>query len=523
MKRSIRIVLAALVFLSCIGIFLDFTGTLQAWLGWVAQIQLIPSILALNFGIFALLCLLTFVFGRLYCSVICPLGIFQDIFSAFRRKKSRYKFWPDSKKRHIVRYSILAVFIGLLAVGMASTAAVIDPYSAFGRMASSLFSPLYDWGNNFLADIAQKHESYALYSVDVWIRGLGSFVLAAITFVGLAIAGVMTGRGYCTTICPVGTFLGLISRFAIFRVRIDPQKCIQCGACSARCKSHCIDLDAKRIDSSHCVDCMNCLGGCKKDAIHYGPSLQELVQKKAGSKSDVAQTEIKENEVKTAPKDVEPDPKAAETPANERRAFLTAAAATASVLVCPAVANAGGDGNLSNVSRKSPYPRENRIVPPGARSILHFNRHCTGCMLCVRACHNKVLRTACDSNGILRPVLSYEYGYCRPTCNDCSQVCPTDAIQKITLEEKSSIQIGRAVWVRTECLSAKGVHCRACSRACPAGAISMTATTFEDGKKAKIPLIDTERCIGCGACEYVCPARPLAAIHVDGNIQHREI
>ncbi len=532
--RLIRIILAALFFIAVLAIFLDFTGVLPAYLGWVAQIQLIPAILALNLGILAILLVLTLLFGRLYCSIICPLGIFQDLWSALRGKKRKYQFREQTKKRRIIRYTVLVLFLSMIFAGC-SVGALIEPYSAFGRMAASLFAPIYDAVNNQLASIAEQHESYAFYDVDIWIRGTASFILAIITFVGLAVCGILTGRSYCANFCPVGTLLGLFSRFSLFKVRLDKDKCKKCQGCSNKCKAHCIDVQNHTVDAERCISCMNCLTACKFGAISYKPSLKNMIDglpHKTSKKSENSASEIdatsenssaeadKTDNSQSATNSVKEDEQV-----NARRQFLAATAAVAGTALCPALAfGKEEEGNLASVSRKEEYPRETLITPPGSKGHLNYFHHCTGCMLCVRACHNQVLRTVSKGKNILHPVLSYEKSYCRPTCNDCSKVCPTGAIREITLARKSSTQIGRAVWNREACLSAsKGEHCRACSRICPSGAISFTTSETPDGKKCKIPVVNTERCIGCGACEYVCPARPLAAIHVEGNMQHHEI
>ena len=132
----------------------------------------------------------------------------------------------------------------------------------------------------------------------------------------------------------------------------------------------------------------------------------------------------------------------------------------------------------------------------------------------------------------MQPESSYERGYCRPECTVCSDVCPVGAIRPITVEEKSSTQIGHAVWVRDNCVVlTDGVICGNCARHCPSGAIQMVNTEgyskFKDRRgrdiRLQIPVVDEERCIGCGACENLCPSRPFSAIYVEGHQVHKTI
>ncbi|MDE6224851.1 MAG: 4Fe-4S dicluster domain-containing protein, partial [Muribaculaceae bacterium] len=160
----------------------------------------------------------------------------------------------------------------------------------------------------------------------------------------------------------------------------------------------------------------------------------------------------------------------------------------------------------------------------GSRSLKHFRQHCTGCQLCVSQCPNEVLRPSTDLRSFMQPVMSYERGYCRPECTRCSQVCPAGAIKPVDVAEKSAISIGHAVWVKSNCIVlTDGVSCGNCARHCPSGAITMVPLDSNDPESRKIPSVNAEKCIGCGACEYVCPARPFSAIYVEGNLQHRII
>lgn len=276
MLRKIRITLAVLFFALITLLFLDFTGTIHAWFGWMAKIQFLPAVLALNVGVIVLLVALTLVFGRVYCSVICPLGVMQDVISwiSGRRKKKRYRF-SYSPAKNIFRYGVLAVFILALIAGIGSFVALLAPYSSYGRIAGNLLAPIYQWGNNLLAYFAERMDSYAFYETSVWIKSLPTFIIAALTFIIIGILAWRNGRTYCNTICPVGTVLGFLSRFSLLRITIDTDKCNACGLCSRKCKAACINGKEHTVDYSRCVACMDCVDVCSHGAISY-----RLFQKK---------------------------------------------------------------------------------------------------------------------------------------------------------------------------------------------------------------------------------------------------
>ena len=194
------------------------------------------------------------------------------------------------------------------------------------------------------------------------------------------------------------------------------------------------------------------------------------------------------------------------------------------------------DGGLADIIDKEEPERLTPIMPAGSQSARHFTKHCTGCQLCVSVCPTHVLRPSASLLTLMQPVMSFERGYCRPECTKCSEVCPTGAIIKITKEEKSSIQTGHAVWVKELCVvNADKQPCDNCFRHCPSSAITMIDNpdapeperpANQGGpppKPKKIPVINQELCIGCGACENLCPARPLSAIRVEGHLMHRAL
>ena len=206
-----------------------------------------------------------------------------------------------------------------------------------------------------------------------------------------------------------------------------------------------------------------------------------------------------------------------------RRNFLTGAALLAGAVAAKAQEKRV-DGGLAVILDKKIPERTTPIVPPGAQGLRNMARHCTGCQLCVSVCPNQVLRPSTGLMTLMQPESSYERGYCRPECTRCSEVCPTGAIRRITTAEKTAIQIGRAVWVKANCIPlTDGVACGNCARHCPSGAIQLVPSEAGNPESPQIPVVDEERCIGCGACENLCPARPFSAIYVEGNRQHRTL
>ena len=524
MLRKIRLTLAIVFFAGITLLFLDFTGTVHAWLSWMATIQFLPAVLALHLVAVAIWIAIALIFGRIYCSVICPLGVMQDIISwlSGRRNKGKKRMrFAYSPAKSVLRYIVLAVFIVALVAGVGSLAALLAPYSSYGRIAQNLLQPIYLMGNNALAYLAERMDSYAFYSREVWIRSLPTFVIAIATFIILVVLAWRNGRTYCNTICPVGTVLSFFARFAWLKVRIDESKCISCGLCAKSCKAACIDAKNHKIDYSRCVTCGDCIGHCHKGALTYG-----LPQKKSDKVSSTNGVSNKSVPSKDENRNKNVSSKGGESAKNvdsSRRNFLLAAAAvTASTALAQEKKKV--DGGLAAVTQKEPLKRHTPITPPGSLSAQNMAQHCTACQLCVAECPNDVLRPSTDLMKLMQPTMSYERGYCRPECHRCSEVCPAGAIKPIKKEDKAAIQIGHAVWSKKNCIVfTDGAECGNCARHCPSGAIMMIPVDENDENSVKFPAVNLSRCIGCGACENLCPAKPFSAIHVEGNEVHKYI
>lgn len=572
MLRKIRITLAAICFVAVTLLFLDFTGTLHLWFGWLAKIQFLPAVLALNFVVIAILLVLTLLFGRIYCSVICPLGIFQDCVSnlSSRRKGKKARF-SYSKEIKWLRYGVLVLFVIALVAGLNALVALLAPYSAYGRMVQSLLAPVWQWGNNLLAWIAERQDSYAFVTKDVWLKSLPTLIVAAVTFVVVVVLAWRNGRTYCNTICPVGTTLSFFSRFAMFRPVIDKSKCKSCHACERKCKAACIDVDNHKIDYSRCVDCFDCIDSCRLGALKYrfawgrgvgsgstgaktpqnapvGSKMTSDESKNGQNRSSEVPASVAEPVVRQGSPTAEvtdngkgvstidatsPVAEPVEATNKGRRAFLVGGAAVIGGSLLSSIPmraeeeeikDKKRDGGFAEVLPKKAPNRKTPITPFGSESVEKFYKHCTACQLCVTVCPNNVLRPSSRLEHLMQPEMSFEKGYCRPECVKCSEVCPAGAILKITPEEKTEWKVGTAGVDYDLCVvNRDGVSCGNCAHHCPVGAIRMVRKNPDDEKSPRIPSVNEEKCIGCGACENLCPSRPISAITVNGYSVHHNV
>jgi len=474
--RRLRIVLSLGFFFLILFCFINVHHVAGRWwelpLGW----QLIPAILAGSFAVVIILLLLTLLFGRIYCSTLCPLGTYQDIVrraaNLFKSKKARLMAYrkPNNK----VRYSILVISIMAAILGSSVLLLWLDPYSGFGRMALNLFSPVIIYLGNSLSYLVDTIPAHAYNTFT-----LSAIIAAAVFFIIITVLSALRGRLYCNLICPAGSLLGLISKYSLFKLQLKAENCTLCTLCSKVCKAQCIDTEKLQIDNSRCVQCFNCTASCKFNVISYKRSSKAA--KPAQPASDVA----------------------------GRRFFIGAlggiVAAGATRAIFPP---------LRSISENS-----KAISPPGSVNQSHFKAHCTSCHACIANCPSHVLRPAITEYGIdgfTMPVLDFKRSYCNYECTRCSEVCPNGAIHKISKEEKKVIQVGVARFRPGRCIVInREVGCGDCYRYCPTDAITMV--DFRDG--LKIPKVDSERCIGCGACEYICPVQPKA-IFVVANAVH---
>ena len=288
-------------------------------------------------------------------------------------------------------------------------------------------------------------------------RIAGSFTAGSvIPLIVIALLAVWKKRIYCTAICPVGTLLGLIAKHGVFRLRLT-DRCVKCGMCVKVCPAGCIDPHNGTLDNERCVRCMNCVSACRLQAVKF--ALPER---------------------KTPPVD------------QARRAFLINGGVLVAGVAAGMVLAKTGMGKLTE------YAKRFLILPPGAGDAERFAARCTACQLCTANCPAKIIVPAPGGDG---PVsLDLSRGACRFDCNRCSQVCPTGAIRPLTLAAKQKTKIAEAKFNPRSCIVFQdGEKCGKCAAACPTGAITLRA----NGTPRPV---NVALCIGCGACQAVCPA-----------------
>ena len=270
--RGLRLVLATASFVALTLLFLDGTGYAVAHWGWLAKVQFLPALLSLSaFTWMALAVVLgilavTFLFGRVYCSVICPLGIFQDGVAWIVRLVWRrpHSYAPAHTRMRV------AFLVATLGAGVAGLHfAFLAPYGIYGRAVAAFLTPLARLGCNALVPWLQAHGCYLVRSVEIVVPTAATLICAGALLVAVALCAAVKGRLWCNAVCPVGTLLGCVSRHARVKPVLDAAKCVNCGLCARVCKAQCIDVAAHQVDTSRCVVCFNCSSVCGKGALKW--------------------------------------------------------------------------------------------------------------------------------------------------------------------------------------------------------------------------------------------------------------
>lgn len=490
--RYSRIAISLFLFVFILFIFIDFSNLIyEQVIATVLYIQFVPSILefagllSLTASGFIIVLLLTLLFGRVYCSFLCPLGTLQDILIRTTRIKKKRKKFTYQKPHHYLRYGILVITLAVSLAGPVILLNLLDPYSLAGKIFSSIVRPLYYVSNNLVTGILESTGLYVASPVGYKTFSLISVVFASFFLTGIAVMVYFRGRLYCNTVCPVGTLLGLTSKISLFRVRLDKALCNSCGLCSVACKAGCIDSKARQVDFSRCIMCFDCMGVCKNSGVKFDFFTKDKLPDKPFVHDE------------------------------NKRQFISRIpvwAAMVPALLDQQFTSGKNDG-------KKPVIKKYTVIPPGAKSLQHFNANCTACHLCVSQCPTHVLRPSVlqyGFEGIMQPFMDYHASYCNFECTICGQVCPTNAITELARPVKQLTQLGKSFFIKENCVVyTNETACGACSEHCPTKAVQMVPYKGS----LKIPEVTNDICIGCGACEYACPTDPKS-IYVDGNPVH---
>ncbi len=461
-KISLRVPLVWLCLSFFLALFLFGEGGL---LQIAARIQVVPAFLRWGFSIllFAGMALLA---GRFYCSLLCPLGLFQDAANSIGRRRM-----PGYRKASVLRYWILAATLVSLVSGSLLFIQLLDPFSNFGRGVTQVIRPVLVCVNNLLAllPLPKGALSYIHHLPPPPVYLPAAFASAAF-FGMLAFWSWFRGRPFCDHLCPVGTFLGLFSSHPVLAVRLRESACSGCGKCETVCPTGCLSGKTGIVETDRCVVCLACVNACPNGALGLGF--------------------------------IRPGERI------ERRDLLRSGlglGAGLALAFTPAV-RVFRAGKLGAKAEGSP------ISPPGSGSHERFHGLCVACSSCVKACPAGIIRpslTTWGPSGVFQPHLDYDFGYCQYECRACTAACPTGAIEPLSLEAKKRVQIGLASFRKNSCIVVKnGTSCGACAEHCPTQAAHMVPY----GQGLSIPEVDASLCIGCGACHFACPATPKAMV-----------
>jgi len=494
--QILRILSQTIFFLLFIYLFLGTHFTGEDYIGRVEIFFHFDPLLALatfiasrtvlaSFALAAITIVITFVLGRVVCGWVCPLGSVHQ-FISFIFKKTKLLKPKNAQDNHLVWKYYLLIFILVGTLFSLDLIGIFDPLSLLYRSFTVAIFPalsygfeafvgfLYQINISSLGDtLAQFFENLALNST--FRQG---FFIGTI-FIGILLLNLTRERFWCRYLCPLGAFLGLLSRWNVVKLKIDSQKCIKCDLCNIHCQTQASPFPEEKWKSSECVYCYTCSSICPTSAIGFPlESTPEKIEKVNLSRRKLIFTS------------------------------LLAAFAVPFFRISPAS------------KRSSPK----LIRPPGALPEEKFLQKCVKCGECMKACPTNALQPAlaeAGPEGIWTPILVPKIGYCEYYCSLCTQVCPTGAIKELTIEEKTQVKIGLA-WVdKDRCIPYNlGTPCIVCEEHCPTSPKAIKLVRIEvmlpDGtiKTPVAPVINTDLCIGCGICENKCPVMDKPAIYV---------
>ncbi len=500
--RKLRIAVSGGVLGFCALAFADVGDWIPATVARVALWpQFTPSLLGLMQGAGWMaagsiaVIILTLLFGRIYCAMLCPLGVLMDLSAWLARRTGKKRKLPYRPGISWPRACAVALCSAGLLAGTAVPLGLLDPYSIFGKITAATLRPAMGTANHFIS--ATRWFNPVDVSPVAWATiGVALGLLALVV-----VSSILRGRLWCNTVCPVGAVLGFLAKHARFRLQIANADCVGCSMCERVCPAQCIDFRNHKIDHSRCVMCLDCVTSCKRSGI-------SLNGRGLSQKSPSDRVERTPRKTLTPPYTGPHGERS--LPDVGRRTFLTGA------LVIPAAVIARDKVSAGQLTQRD----KRAVLPPGAQSLAHFQSNCTACHLCVVNCPDQVLRPSITEHGLagfLQPYQDFTVAFCSYNCSNCSQICPTGAIQPLTVEERRAVRTGKARFFQDLCVvKTKGTSCGACNEHCPTQAVKMVPWK----NNLTIPEVNPDLCVGCGGCEFICPVRPDKAIIVDGLPVH---
>jgi len=509
MVKKIRIASQALFLLLFLWLFLQTEAKGANELGYPVKIFLdadplifITTILAgrewyktLYLAIFVIVA--TVFLGRVFCGWICPLGTLNNMVSVLKKQQRKtaaidwYRF----------KYYILIFFLTSSLFSLQLTG-IIDPISLLIRSFSLAVYPLTSSATNAIFDagyntnipyLVSISEFLSLFLKKVFLPFQQPFYLQS-AFIGLLFffvlgLNLLERRFWCKYLCPLGAFLGILSRYSFLKRSVS-EGCNECGACVSVCQGSAVPDLKENWKKAECLVCMNCDDLCPQNAVHFG-----FMKKQTSAGLDLG-----------------------------KRRML--GSILSGLIVVPLL--------RTTPIVKAGVPDPKLIRPPGALEEKEFLRRCVKCGECMKVCITNGLQPTfleAGIEGIWSPVLVPRIGYCEYHCTLCGQVCPTGAIKRLELPEKTKVKIGLAMIDKGRCLPhAHATPCIVCEEVCPTPKkaiwFDQVKVRNREGKELilKQPRVDLEICIGCGVCEAKCPVLGQPAIYVTsiGESRSRE-
>jgi polyferredoxin len=430
---------------------------------------------------------ITFFFGRVFCGWVCPLGTLHNIVGSIRRKRpvGMYDRW------YRVKYYILIATLASALFTLQPTG-ILDPLSLLIRSFSVSVFPLFNYAVHAAFDTIYSINPLGVAAItepfyDLLKKTVLTFeqslynqgVFIGTLFITILSFNFIEKRFWCKYICPLGAFLGILSRYSFLKLSVS-EGCTSCSECATVCQGNAQPHDKKHWRSSECLVCRNCDDICPQNAVSFN------------------------YKYKRVPNGID---------LGRRRMITSLITGVVAVPLLRAVPTA-------KVGTQDPV----LLRPPGALPEKEFLKRCVKCGECMKVCITNGLQPTlfeAGVEGIWTPTLVPRIGYCEYRCTLCGQVCPTDAIKKLTIEEKIKVKIGLAMIDPGRCLPwAHARPCIVCEEVCPTPkkAIWFEEVSVRDrqGKRVtlKQPHVDLDLCIGCGICETKCPVLGMPAIYV---------